>query len=342
MREAKNVGVYLEPGEGRAVQINKGLLTEGKRIAELLGGALFAIEIGNDAAGACSAGEHGVRTVYRITGDRLSEIGSESTAWALSSALKHIPFRILLFADTAMGTDLAPRVASALGTATVLGAADIRVVDGEVSYAHPLYGGQLAQEIAYRVNSPEIATVQTGGLYDRPCSPVITETIEIPVTLPIDLAQTSSGSPVPPDPETVDILYAKRILGIGAGCVDSIPFAEELAQLLNASIATTRPVVDDGYIPKGRMIGQTGKIVTPDLYLALGVSGSPHHVAGIQQSKTVLSINVDPRAPIFGFSDTGFVADLKNLLPRLIERIKCYRDGDVQNLPDNGDANEKS
>jgi electron transfer flavoprotein alpha subunit len=81
-------------------------------------------------------------------------------------------------------------------------------------------------------------------------------------------------------------------------------------------------MVDDGHLPKGRMIGQTGKTVTPDLYLALGISGSPHHLAGISGSRRILSVNWDERAPIFQFSDIGFLGDLKRVLPRLIQRMK--------------------
>jgi electron transfer flavoprotein alpha subunit len=129
---------------------------------------------------------------------------------------------------------------------------------------------------------------------------------------------------IPPDFKTIDILYAKRIVGVGSGCSD-LSLAEELAQLLEASVGTTRPMVDDGHIPKKRMIGQTGKTVSPGLYMALGISGSPHHVAGIQQSRQILSVNLDPRAPVFGFSDVGFIGDLNSLLPKLIDRIKRHK-----------------
>jgi electron transfer flavoprotein alpha subunit len=139
-------------------------------------------------------------------------------------------------------------------------------------------------------------------------------------TIPLEL--------IPPDYRTVDILYAKRIIGAGSGCGEPglLSLVEELSHLLEGSIGTTRPVVDDGYLPKERMIGQTGKTIFPELYIALGISGSPHHVAGIQASKTILSVNRDPRAPIFNVSDAGFICDLKTLLPKLINRIKRYRD----------------
>jgi electron transfer flavoprotein alpha subunit len=179
--------------------------------------------------------------------------------------------------------------------------------------------------------------------YDRPIREIATITIEaldkrvmtgqagleirtIPIEVPPDLVLPTAMPPVAPDFKTVDIVYAGRIIGVGSGSRDSIALVDELADLLGAAIGTTRVVVDDGFFPKIRMIGQTGKTVSPGLYLALGVSGSPHHVAGIQGSIEVLSVNTDPNAPIFGFSDKGFVGDLRSLLPKLVDRIRRYRD----------------
>ena len=92
-------------------------------------------------------------------------------------------------------------------------------------------------------------------------------------------------------------------------------------------MAATRPMVDEGRLPKERLMGQTGKTVAPELYLALGISGSPHHVAGIQGADTIIAVDRDPAAPIFDFADAGYVADLREILPALIRRIEQWRDG---------------
>ena len=97
---------------------------------------------------------------------------------------------------------------------------------------------------------------------------------------------------------------------------------EELAALLEGALGTTRPVVDGGKIPRERMIGQTGKVVSPEVYLALGISGATHHVGGIQESGKIVAVNRDPRAPIFRSADVGLAADLQEILPKLIEKIK--------------------
>ncbi len=218
-------------------------------------------------------------------------------------------------------------VAAGLGTTAVTDCVDIRTANGELLYVRHLCGGQLEQVVSYDKPVREIATIKIEALDKR----VMTgragiEIRTIPVEVPPDLVFPAAMPPVAPDFKTVDIVDAGRIIGAGSGSRDSLALVDELADLLGAAIGTTRVVVDDGFFPKKRMIGQTGKTVSPGLYLALGVSGSPHHVAGIQGSIEVLSVNTDQGAPIFGFSDKGFVGDLRSLLPKLIDRVRRYRD----------------
>jgi electron transfer flavoprotein alpha subunit len=191
------------------------------------------------------------------------------------------------------------------------------------------YGDQLEQELSYASPSWEIASWRPDFLDKREMQHTASvEVQKIYAAIPQDMKRTKVIDILPPDYRTVDILHAKRIIGVGAGCTspEILGMVEELSHLLEGSLGTTRPVVDDGIIAKDRMIGQTGKTIAPEAYLALGISGSPHHVAGIQRSKVILSVNHDPRAPIFAISDEGFVCDLKSLLPKLIVRIKQYRE----------------
>jgi len=130
----------------------------------------------------------------------------------------------------------------------------------------------------------------------------------------------------------MDIAEAGLVIGAGAGVIDNdlLPLVEKLAALLEGSIGATRPVFDEGKLPQERLIGQTGKMISPDFYLALGISGATHHIGGVQGAKEVVSVNKDPQAPIFQSSDTGVVADLKEVLPDLIEKItKARQDGQI-------------
>src|SRR6266542_2305858 len=148
----------------------------------------------------------------------------------------------------------------------------------------------------------------------------------------LDAAVPASGARacvterIPPDPETMDLTEAPVIFTAGLGCNrESFDRLCELAALVGASVGVTRPVYDLGWRGFDRMVGQTGKTVVPRLYLTFGISGSMHHVGGISESKKIVCINIDPKAPIFPNADEGFVADVREVLPRLLERVRGER-----------------
>jgi electron transfer flavoprotein alpha subunit len=170
-----------------------------------------------------------------------------------------------------------------------------------------------------------IVTVDPEVLNASPVKePLQVKTTVIEPELSPDIVKIKHIEYLPADFQTVDVTEAKTIVAAGMGTVtdDILPLVEELAALLEGAIGTTRPVVDGGKVPRERMIGQTGKVVSPDFYLALGISGASHHVGGIQEAGKIVSVNRDPQAPIFQSSDAGVVADLKEVLPKLIEKIK--------------------
>ena len=150
------------------------------------------------------------------------------------------------------------------------------------------------------------------------------KTLVIEPKLTPETLGTAHLSFLPADFQAVDVAEADTVVSAGMGAVsdDILPLVEELAGLIEGTIGTTRPVVDTGKIPRERMIGQTGKVVSPGFYLALGISGASHHVGGIQESGRIVSVNRDRQAPIFRNSDVGTVVDLAEVLPKLIERIK--------------------
>jgi len=299
----KDVIIVLESSEA----INRVLLAEGSRIASLLGGNLCAL---------------------------IEEpSGHSSHAWVQTakSVLKTASFRLLLFAHTNKGSELAPLFAQALDAAAVTDCFDIRFRNETLYYARYVHGGQFEQEVSY-ANPPEIVSLNVESLEARAGFPSAPAPLKkISMWIPVTVDEKKTIKTIAPDFRTIDIRYAERILDIGAGCSQPalLELAEELSRLLEASVGTTRLVVDNGSIPKTRMIGQTGKTALPELCLALGVSGSPHHLAGIQDSAKIFAVNSDERAPIFRVSDAGFLADLNSLLPKLVSRIKQYRDKDL-------------
>jgi electron transfer flavoprotein alpha subunit len=250
----------------------------------------------------------------------------------------------VLLQDGDAGRELAPLVAQRLGTCAVLSCSDARV--GRRDSAGPLgpasppgltfvkqvYGGWLEQEVVAADGFVPVATLDLAGL--EPAEDAAAQAAAVLARAhaiacaPEAFPRVRHLETVPPDARSVDLVHAKRIVaaGMGAANEDLLAAVRELADLLEGSVGATRPMVDEGRLSKERLIGQTGRTVAPDLYVALGISGSPHHVAGVRKAERVLSINRDVRAPIFQFSDVGYVADLQAVLPALIEKIKAWRD----------------
>jgi electron transfer flavoprotein alpha subunit len=324
----RDVLVILETSGEDRQEINEGLLSEGYRIGRSLGGSLRALTIGSAVESVLTLEEYGVSTLYILKGDIFSKYRCEVFSQAMATFLQTALPRLVLFPHRDRGKELAPRVASLLDSAVVTDCVDIRVEAGELSYVKPLYGNQFEQKFSFLPGLVEMASIRPEVLSRKKAPqrcPLQVE--EVPLEISPDVARTEPLGIVPPDFRTVDILHAQRILGAGSGAAepDLLPLVQKLSHLLEGALGTTRPVVDDGHLPKDRMIGQTGKQVRPDLYLALGVSGSPHHVTGVQEARRIVSVNKDPRAPIFHFSDIGFIGDLRKVLPKLIARIEEFK-----------------
>jgi electron transfer flavoprotein alpha subunit len=326
------------------------LTAEAERIATALGGGMAGVRF--------SGGEHLRAAAYL---DRL--VGYVASARP----------RIVLMLDGDMSRELAPLLASRLGSEAIIGCTGVVVAEGAASYLKPVYGGWLEAEIGYRQNALEVVTLARGFLPDPTEGPLGVgegreeRVVEVAVSgdresvasdLALDAPDRGSetanlvlGGDIaarlpgierlelhPPEYHSVDIVHAVKIVAAGMGVAEpggdeeqrtaALDHLERLAGLMEGSTAATRPVVDEGLLPKERLVGQTGKTVAPDVYLALGISGSPHHVAGIQGAGTILSVDRDPAAPIFQFSDAGFVGDLREVLPALIRRIEEWRDGE--------------
>jgi electron transfer flavoprotein alpha subunit len=259
--------------------------------------------------------------------DPAADLGSLATAVA-DRAREMGPVAVIL-ADTDIGRQLAPMVAHRMGSGAVVGCSDVLVRGAALSLVKPAYGGWLEREIDPATGTVPVAALDLPGMGEPELPPEVLQVPEVlEVEPPVGPASIRRLDLAPPDPRSVDLVHARRIVAAGSGSASErlLAAAGELAELLGGSVGATRPVVDDGRLPKERLIGQTGRTVSPDLYLALGISGSPHHVAGGQKADRIVSINRDARAPIFQFSDVGYVADLEVVLPALVQKIKEWRD----------------
>ncbi|HJX12591.1 MAG TPA: electron transfer flavoprotein subunit alpha/FixB family protein, partial [Dehalococcoidales bacterium] len=250
----------------------------------------------------------------------------EAAAAALLPRLRQDKPWLFIMGHTALGRGLAPRLAGMLDTGAVSSCVkiDLSPPDSPKFY-RPIYGDQLYQEVVFQRSGTMLATMDPRVLNIAPATRTGQfKTLVIEAKLPEGSVRTRHTGFLAADRREVDVSEADTIVAAGAGAAadDILPLVEELAALLEGAIGTTRPVVDGGKIPRERLIGQTGKVVSPDFYLALGISGATHHVGGIQESGRIVAINRDPHAPIFQSADAGITADLRDVLPLLIDRIR--------------------
>lgn len=240
---------------------------------------------------------------------------------------------LILLPHNDLGATLAPVLAATLQAGLLTEVISARPVNNNLQLSRSAVGGRIAESRVWNGERALVMTIPVRLLSQvllpsiRPSKPEVTEW-KPAETSPCPVATVVTR--IPPDPKTVDLVDADVIFSAGKGC-DKTTFdqLQELCRLLNVSPGVTRPVYDDGWCGFERMVGQTGRTVTPRFYLALGISGSMHHLGGIKDSKRIVAVNTDPKAPIFPNADDGFVADLREVLPRLLDRARAAQGGAV-------------
>jgi electron transfer flavoprotein alpha subunit len=313
--------------DGETSKLSAGLLTEARDIAVKVGGVVTAIAFGDEYRDpSATLGKYGVSRTYFFQDPLFEFFSAEVYAAALLPKIQEEKPWLFLMGNTTVGRELAPRLAARLDTGLVTDCVKIDLSEPEKPlFYRPVYSGQLWQEVVMDTDRTMLVTMDPAVLKIKE-SPATTnvKTEIIESELPSEIIKSRHVEFLPADFQKVDVADAGTVVAAGIGAInpDLFPLVEELAVLIEGSIGTTRPVIDTGKIPRERMIGQTGRVVGPDFYLALGISGASHHVGGIQESGRIIAVNRDPQAPIFQNADAGVVADLREVLPELITRIK--------------------
>jgi len=333
MARMRNIWVLPEISD-KGEEISKlslGLLSGARDIAEKVGGSVTALVLGDQAQDYSGVfGKYGVARAYVFQDPLLQYSSAEAYAAALISRIQAEKPWLFLMGHTTIGRELAPRLAALLDTGVVSSCARIDISRPEQpGFFRPVYGDQLYQEVVFQTDKTMLVTMDPRSLSASPAARAVkVRALTIEPKLTADSIKIRHLEYLAADFQTVDVTDADTVVSAGMGAVtdELLPLVEELAGLIEGAIGTTRPVVDGGKITRERMIGQTGKVVSPEYYLALGISGATHHVGGIQESGKIIAVNRDPQAPIFQNSDVGAAVDLKDVLPVLIERIKHARD----------------
>jgi electron transfer flavoprotein alpha subunit len=314
-----NIAVFIEQRDGAVKKVAWQMIAKAREIVDAAGGEVWGVLLGD--ADVAEAGVHGAHKVFQASGDALAPYNCESWAHALSTFCGSQSPDMLLVGATAMGKDLAPRLAARLDAACVSDSVGIEWADG-FTIRRPIFAGKCFADVT--VNSgcavvcvrPNAFTLGEGS-----GAAVSVETFDAGMDGFEPKARVTEVQ-VGAD-KKIELTEAERIVSGGRGLKEAANYKliEDLAEVLGAAAGASRAIVDAGWVPHANQVGQTGKTVSPNLYVAVGISGAIQHLAGMSSSKCIVAINKDANAPIFKAADYGIVADLFDILPPFQEAV---------------------
>ncbi len=326
MSEYKGVMVYGEVTEGKLAAIATELLGCGRKLADDLGQELWAVLVGSGVSSlAQEAIAFGADKVYVVDDPLLKDYQTDSYVSVMEKVVKQAMPQILILGQTSIGRDLAPRLAFRLETAASMDCIELAIdPDSKLLWqTRPVYGGN-AQAIFTCQSYPQIATVRAKAMspLERDASRQ-GEVITIEAGLDPSAIRTKFLEKVSEEVAGIKLEDAEVVVtgGRGIGGAEGFKQLEELAKILKGALGATRPPCDNGWVPDGLQVGLTGKIVTPDLYIAVALSGSSQHMSGCSGSKNIIAINKDAEANIMKVARFGIVGDWKKVIPAFTEKV---------------------
>jgi len=327
MSDNKGVMIHGEVIEGKLSAMATELLGCGRKMADELGEELCAVIVGSDvSSSAQEAIASGADKVYVVDDPLLKDYQTDSYVSVLEKVAKQVTPQIILLGQTAIGRDLAPRLAFKLGTAATMDCVELAIDPDSkrLLQTKPVYGGN-AQAIYTSESDPQVATVRAKVM--SPLEPDASrkgEVVTIEAGLDPSTIRTKVLEKVTEEVEGIKLEDAPVVVsgGRGIGGPEGFQQLAELAKLLKGAVGASRPACDSGWVADTSQVGLTGKIVTPDVYIAIGISGSSQHLAGCSSSKTIIAINKDAEANIFKASHYGVVGDWKKVFPAFSEKVK--------------------
>lgn len=319
----ERIFVLAEHRKGELRDITLEMLTKGKELAEATGAKLDAVLLTNEAGNFDSLLSRYANRVLVVKDKRLENFNASIYQKALISLITEHKPSLILIGHTGLGMDLAPSLAMELDLPLATDCTDLKVKDGNLFAIREMYGGKINARISFRGDKGYIATIRQ-GIFSPKETALKGEVVSVASPLTEEAEEKKFLGYVEAAVGDVDITQADIVIGVGRGIKEekNIPLANDLALALGGVVAGSRPVIDSGWLPKDRQVGQSGKTVKPKLYLAVGISGSFQHISGIRGSKLIVAINKDAGAPIFSVANYGIVNDLFKIVPVLKDKIK--------------------
>ena len=325
---AQGVWTIAEQRGGEIRKITYEIVSEGRRLADALGQELTVILLGSDIKGtAAELGQYGADKVLVADDSRLEPYTTDAYVSVISELVKANDPQILILGASVQGKDLAARLAASLDVGMAQDCTVFAIEDGNLVATRPIYAGKAYAKVTFENSLPQMAAARPKVMsISEPDSSKSAEVVDASFTLDdgdlktkvVDVAEDEGGK--------VDLTEADKIVSGGRGMKgpENYNILEELADLIGASVGASRSAVDAGWRPHSDQVGQTGKVVSPNLYIACGISGAIQRLAGMSTSKVIVAINKDEDAPIFQKADYGVVGDLFDVVPALTEEVKKY------------------
>jgi electron transfer flavoprotein alpha subunit len=315
---------FAEHRDGKVRRASLESVSEAKRLAATLGGPVTAVLVGSGVEGlAAELGAYGADVVHVFDQPELANYATEPFARALAQAAQESQAAAVLVPFTAMGKDLAPRVAARLKAGLVSDCVALTAKGGSLEARRPVYAGKAFATVAWKGGLPMASlrpNVFALGARDDAHRPEVKKgSVDAAARARVTKVEAAAAG-------KVELTEAQVIVSGGRGLKgpENFHLVESLAGAFGAAVGASRAVVDAGWVDHQMQVGQTGKTVSPTLYIACGISGAIQHLAGMSSSKVIVAINKDSDAPIFKVANYGLVGDVFEILPKLTEAAKAY------------------
>ncbi len=328
MSEYKNIWAFIETENGQAKNVGLEMVVGGRKLADTANEKVVAVVIGSGTDAAVkSAVSYGADQVIVVDGADYADYSTEGYTYALAQLVNKYKPATLLIGVSINGRDLAPRLAARMKTGLCADctAVSLDTATGVVQWTRPVYGGNSLAVIECPTARPQMGTVRA-SVFKRgePDTARTAEIIKEDIAVPAGTIRTAIVEKITETAEGVKLEDADVVIsgGRGVGSAEGFDTLKELAKLMGGAVGASRAAVDAGWVPQVAQVGQTGKTVSPKLYIACGISGAIQHLAGMSGSGCVVAINRDAEAPIFEVADYGIVGNAKQIMPALTEAIK--------------------
>lgn len=322
-----NIYIYAEQRNGTIQNVSFELIGKAKELASKTGGKIVSVLLGHNIRNlAEELIAYGSDEAIVVDHEMLKEYTTEPYTKALTQIIKEGKPEIFLIGATTIGRDLAPRTSARIATGLTADCTSLEI-DNETKnllMTRPAFGGNIMATIVCENHRPQMATVRSGVM-----SPLEKDTSRKGTITSVEVPFVESDmnikirSIVKEKKKKTDIMEQNILISAGRGVgEDGLKLLKELADVLGGEVASSRAVIDSGWLERDRQVGQTGKTVRPNLYIACGISGAIQHVVGMEGSDLIIAINKNPNAPIFEVADVGIVGDAKVIIPKLTQILK--------------------